>query len=97
MVLALTILLTSLVRSKNLAAGIATVVIIGSYFIDSIGRQASASFLNTLRFLSFYTYYDSTTVIRNGLNWANVGLLVVATGILVGGGIWFFQRRNIGA
>jgi ABC-2 type transport system permease protein len=96
LVLAMTVLLTSLMRRKNAAAAIATVVIVGSYFVDSIGRQASASFANTLRFISFYNYYDSTTVIRHGLNWDNVLVLVVATVVLVAGGMWLFQRRNIG-
>jgi ABC-2 type transport system permease protein len=95
-VLSMTVLLTSLVRRKNVAAAIATTVIIGSYFVDSIGRTASASFINSLRFISFYTYYDSTTVIRRGLNWGNVLVLVAVTVVLVAGGMWSFQRRNIG-
>jgi ABC-2 type transport system permease protein len=96
LVLALTVLLTALVRRKNVAMALATVVIIGSYFVDSIGRSASASFANTLRFISFYNYYDSTAVIRNGLNWSNVLILLVAMVILMAGGMWLFQRRDIG-
>lgn len=96
LMLALTVLLTSLMRSKNAAAAIATIVIVGSYFVDSIGRQASASFANGLRLLSFYSYYDSTTVIRHGLNWSNVLVLAAVTAVLAAGGMWLFQRRNIG-
>jgi ABC-2 type transport system permease protein len=95
LVLAMTILLTSLVRRRNLAAAIAAVVIIASYLIDSLGRQASASFFNAVRFASFYAYYDSSAVIRNGLNWGNVLILVAVTIVLVAGGMWLFQRRNI--
>lgn len=95
LVVALTVLLTSLVRRKSMAAAIAIVVILGSYFIDSIGRQASASFAGSVRFLSFYSYYDSTAVIRKGLNGDNIVVLVVATVILMVGGTWLFQRRNI--
>ncbi|HVO42273.1 MAG TPA: ABC transporter permease subunit, partial [Aggregatilineales bacterium] len=96
LMLAMTVLLTALVRRKNAAAAIATVVIVGSYFIDSIGRQATASVANALRFLSFYTYYDSAAVIRSGLNWGNVLVLVVVALVLMAGGTWLFQRRNIG-
>lgn len=97
LMLALTILFTTLLRNKNVAAGVASAVIIASYFIDSIGRQASASFLNAIRYFTFYAYYDSTSVIRNGLNWANISLLIAVTGVLMVGSLWFFQRRNIGA
>jgi ABC-2 type transport system permease protein len=96
LVLAMTVLLTSLMRRKNAAAAVATVAIVGSYFIDSIGRQASASLAHALRFISFYTYYDSTSVIRNGLNWGNVLILAAATVVLMAGGMWLFQRRDIG-
>lgn len=96
LVVAITVLLTSLIRSKNIAAAIAAVVIVGSYFVDSIGRTASASAINALRLASFYNYYDSASVLRNGLNWGNVLLLMVATVILVTGGMWLFQRRDIG-
>lgn len=96
LVLALTIALTALLRNKNVATGVAAAIIIGSYFVDSIGRDASASLANALRALSFYKYYDSTFVIRNGLNWGNVGILLIATLLMIAGGTWLFQRRNIG-
>src|SRR5262249_8846323 len=83
--LALMVLLTSFIRNKNLATAIGVVVVIGSYVIDSVGRAASASFISAFRFISFYTYYDSTAVVRNGLNWGNVLILAVATVILLGG------------
>jgi putative exporter of polyketide antibiotics len=96
LVLALTVLLGALFRRKGAATAVVAVVIIGSYFIDFIGRAASASIANTLRVISFYAYYDSGSVILNGLNWLNVLILVIATAVCVGGGVWLFQRRDIG-
>jgi ABC-2 type transport system permease protein len=96
LILALTMLLAVLIRSKNIATAIAAAIIAGSYFVDSIGRTASDSLANGLRAVSFYKYYDSTFVIHNGLNWGNVLLLVVVTVIFVTGGLWSFQRRDIG-
>ena len=95
LVLALTILLTSLFRQRNVAAAIAAVVIVGSYLVDSLGRQTSGSLFNAVRFISFYAYYDSATVLRNGLNWGNILILAVATIALMVAGLWLFQRRNI--
>ena len=60
-----------------------------------VGKERS-SIANTLRCLSFYTYYDSAAVIRSGLNWGNVLVLIAATIVLMAGGTWLFQRRNIG-
>ncbi len=94
--LALMVLLTALFRNKNVAAAVGASVVVGGYFIDSIGRDAGASLAGALRFLSFYTYYDSTSVIRNGLNWGNVAILAAVTFVLAAGGTWLFQRRNIG-
>jgi beta-exotoxin I transport system permease protein len=96
LVLAVTLLFAAFFRRKGTATALAAVVIMGSYFLDVIGRAASASIANTLRVISFYTYYDSGAVIQNGLNWGNVLVLVVAAVVCVGGGIWAFQRRDIG-
>ncbi len=96
LVLSITVLLTAFLRNKNLAATLVAVIIVASYFVDSVGRQASASFANTVRFISFYSYYDSNAVIRHGLNWGNVILLLAVTLVILAGGVWSFQHRNIG-
>jgi len=96
LVIAMTMLLATLLRNKNIAAAIAAAIIVSSYFVDSIGRTASDSLANSLRVISFYKYYDSTFVIHNGLNWGNVLTLSVVTIVFVIGSLWFFQRRDIG-
>ena len=96
LVLALTVLCGAFFRRKGTASAVAAAVIIGSYFIDAIGRVASVSIANTLRVISFYAYYDSGAVMRSGLNWGNIAVLIAAAVVCIGGGIWLFQRRDIG-
>jgi len=96
MMLGLTVLLGAFFRRKNVAIGVASAVIVGSYFIDFIGRAASDSAAGALRVVSFFAYYDSGHVIREGLNWLNVLVLVVAAVVLLVGGMWLYQRRDIG-
>jgi ABC-type transport system involved in multi-copper enzyme maturation permease subunit len=94
-VLAFTLFIAAVVRRRGLAIALASVFVIGSYFIDTIGRAAPST-VGALRSISFFAYYDGTGVMQYGFSWVNVLVLLVATGILVAGGIWFFQRRDVG-
>ncbi len=94
LVMAFTALVAVLVRRRNVAATVAAIFVIGSYFIEMIGRNAQA--MEGLRSISFFTYFDSFGVMKNGLIWANViGLLVVAVLLFIGV-LWAFQRRDVG-
>lgn len=95
-VLAFTIFIAAAVRRRGMAIGLASVFVVGSYFIDTIGRAAPDTFASTLRATSFFAYYDGTGVMQYGLTWTNMLVLFVATVVLVIAGIWFFQRRDIG-
>jgi putative exporter of polyketide antibiotics len=72
------------------------VFVVGSYFVDFLGGAASGSLADALRALSFFSYYDATTVMQTGLNWGSVALLLGVTAALVAGALWFFQRRDVG-
>jgi ABC-2 type transport system permease protein len=95
-ILAFTIIVSVLVRRRNQATALATLFVIGSYMLDSLGSTASGSFLDQLRVISFYRYYDSTEVTRNGLVLGNVALLIAVALVLIAGSVWAFQRRDVG-
>jgi beta-exotoxin I transport system permease protein len=95
LVLAVTVLLGTALRSRGRAVALAVVFLVGSYFVDFLGAAASGSLAGTLRILSFYRYYDSTAVMQNGLEWGNILVLLVVTVICAVGSLWFFQRRDI--
>ncbi|MEZ4672473.1 MAG: ABC transporter permease subunit [Anaerolineae bacterium] len=96
LIIAFTGLAGALFRRKSTATAVSAIFVIGSYFVDFIGRAASDSFINQLRVVSFFNYYDNDGVMRDGLAWGNIGLLAVITLVLVGGAVWFFQRRDVG-
>jgi ABC-2 type transport system permease protein len=95
LMIALTMFIAAVAKRKSTAIAITTVVIIASYFIDFLGRAASGTVVASLRFLSFFNYYDSEGVMVNGLNPANLALLLGITVLLVVGTVWAFERRDI--
>jgi len=96
LVMAFTACAATLVRRKGMAIALAAIFVVGSYFLNFLGEAASSSFAGTLRALSFLAYYNTSEVMRNGLNFANITLLSAVTALLVIGSLWFFQRRDVG-
>lgn len=96
LVMAFTLFVAALVRRRGLAIAIASVFVVSAYFLDTLGRAAPNSIAETLSYLSFFRYYDVTNVIQHGLNGANIALLLAVTALLLVGGTWFFQRRDVG-
>jgi ABC-2 type transport system permease protein len=94
--MAFTAFIATLVRRRSHALAIAVVFLIANWFIDVLGRAATASFVNKLRVISFYAYYDSAGVMQHGLSAVNIAVPLAATAALVAGALWSFQRRNIG-
>ncbi|MFQ3566096.1 MAG: ABC transporter permease subunit [Aggregatilineales bacterium] len=95
LVMAITVFLTAALR-RPIAIAIASALVLLSYFMDAIGRSLETQLGEVLRTISYYSYYDGTAVIQNGINWGNIGVLIVATAILFASGLFFFQRRDIG-
>jgi len=96
LMLGFTTLVSTLVRRRNTAAGIAAAFLTVSYFIDLMGRAAKGSFLDSLRVVSFYSYYDYANVMSKGLNWGYVILVLAVAGVLAVSSVWAFKRRDVG-
>jgi ABC-2 type transport system permease protein len=95
-VLAATTFVGALLRSRGAAAAAAAGFVIVSYFIDFIGNAASETAAAALRTISYFRYYEGGQIMSTGLQWGNVLVLVVAAVVLLAGGLWFFERRDIG-
>jgi ABC-2 type transport system permease protein len=95
LILSFTVFCGTFFRRKGTATAVAAVFVIASYFINFIGESASGM-AESLRVISFFHYYDASGVMQNGLAWGNVILLVALAAVLVGGAVWFFQRRDVG-
>jgi ABC-2 type transport system permease protein len=96
LMLAATTLIAALVRRRGIAGAAATIFLVGSFFLDFLGNAVSETFVNTLSRLSFFTYYGGSDVIRHGLAWGNIALLLATTVILIVVAVWAFERRDIG-
>jgi ABC-2 type transport system permease protein len=96
LMIALTTFVAAVVRRKGTATGIAAAFIVGSYFVDFLGKAASESALANVRAVSFFSYYDPQAVLVNGLNVGDFALLLAITALLVVGSVWAFQRRDVG-
>lgn len=96
LILTFTILVGTLVRRRNVAAGLASLFLIAGYLIDLIGRAARGSIWDSLRVVSFYNYHDNPGVMMNGLNWGNILLLSGVSLLFLIGAVWLFERRNVG-
>lgn len=96
LIIAFTTLAGALFRRKSTATAVTAIFVIASYFVDFVGRAASESFLYQLRVISFFSYYDNDGVMRDGLMWGNMALLLALTAVMLAGALWFFQRRDVG-
>ncbi|RMG89856.1 MAG: hypothetical protein D6712_01020 [Chloroflexi bacterium] len=84
-------------RRKATAMGVVAAFIIVSYFMDFLAEVASGALSEFMKAASFFTYFNSEGVMREGLNFSNIALLLGVSIVLFAASIWAFQRRDIGA
>ena len=76
-----------------LATTIALVYVIGSYFLESLGKVVDA--LKPFRPIALFHYYDSSAALFEGINWGDIGILLALTALLFSIAVLAFQRRDI--
>lgn len=96
LMLAFTAFVATVVRRRGTASVIAIVFIVGSYFVNFVGRAASGSIAESLANASFFYYADTEAIIRDGLVLSNVVGLLAASLALAAAALWFWQRRDVG-
>jgi ABC-2 type transport system permease protein len=95
LVTAVTIFISALFRRRGLVTTLATTFVVGSYFLDALGLATGESGIGSLRAISFYSYYDGVEVVKTGLAWGNVALLLGISVVLIALSVVIFQRRDI--
>jgi len=80
-------------RQRRLATSLSVIVVIGSWFLDSLGKVVIV--LKPYRPLALFHYYNGGSVLTRGENWGNVGVLLGLTGIFILVSLLAFQRRDI--
>ena len=92
---ALALFFSTVLRSRNLAAGVTGAIIIASYFITNLAEVAQEA-LGTIKQASFFTYYSPLQIMQEGMIWSEFLVLLVIALALLGLSIYAFQRRDLG-
>jgi ABC-2 type transport system permease protein len=89
----LALMASVLFRQRRTATSLAVVVVIGSWFLESLGKVVNV--LKPYRSLALFHYYNGGAVLSKGENWANVGVLLGLTVLFVLAALLAFERRDI--
>lgn len=96
LILAVTVFVGTLSPGKRFALAVATLFVVVSFMLDTVGGMATGTVAENLKALSVFSYYNSTGVMKNGLIWANIAGMVILSFGLLWGSIYLFERRDIG-
>lgn len=96
LIMVFTVFISAIVRRRGTTIAIAAAFVIASYFLNFLGQVAPNSPAETVSYLSLFRYYDAESVMLDGLNIANIALLIGTAFLFNLGALWFFERRDIG-
>jgi beta-exotoxin I transport system permease protein len=97
-VMAITIFVTSIFAQKAISTGVASGFMLISYVMYIVGNLVTEdSAGKIIGNLSIWTYFDSQMVMREGLQAANVGLLLGLAVVFLALSVFAFERRDVGA
>jgi ABC-2 type transport system permease protein len=96
LVLAFTILIAAFNGSRRRVLLTAAAFVIVSFMLDTVGAMATGSWAESLRGISFFSYFDVPGVVRHGLIWGDIAVLLGAAALMFGLSLWRFQRRDVG-
>ena len=90
---ALALMASVLFRSRRLATTLALVVIIGSFFLESLGKVVKV--LEPYRPFTLFHYYNSNAALLDKINWGDAAILLGLAALFFAISLWAFQRRDI--
>lgn len=97
LVMAVTVLLGVSIRRRNIAGALAGGFVAVSYVLNTLGAAAGPGLGDTLKRLSFFSYYDGTAAALNGLDFGPFILLIMIASVLAAASVRLFTRRDISA
>lgn len=80
--------------NRGMATGVPSAVGIISYLLNSMSEIIPG--LEPFRPASVFYYYEGGEVLQNGIDFGDVGILLVGIAVLFAVGLYGFQRRDIG-
>lgn len=79
---------------RGLTLGIVSAAAVATFLINSLGT--ATDWMETVRYISPFYYYDSHRPLTNGFNWANAGALAIASALALAVARYTLPRRDIG-
>ena len=92
-VMSLTLAIGASSGSRILAVGVAVGIVLVGYLINTF--RLLVDFINDLRFISIYYYYNGNMVIVNGLLWWHALTLLGLILVIFAAGLFIFERRDL--
>ncbi len=91
---AVALFFSTVMRSRMMAAGITGAIIIAAYLVTNLSTIATEA-LGTVKYLSFFTYFQAMKIMQNGIVWRDFVIMSVLAIVLFGLSLWAFQRRDL--
>lgn len=80
-------------RRRRLAVTFAVVLVIGSWVVDSLGKLVEV--LEPFRAFTLFHYFNGGSILQDGGDWGNVGVLLGLCLVFLAISLVAFQRRDI--
>jgi ABC-2 type transport system permease protein len=95
LVMTATIFVGAHISRKQTVVTIMTMFVIASYAIQTLGAMVTADWMNPIKALSFFTYYNVQSLLEHGVVVSHVVVLLVVSVILLVASLYAFERRDI--
>lgn len=95
-VLAFTALMAALIRRRQRALALTTAFVVASFMLDTVAGIAGEGLSQTLRAFSFFSYYDPSGIVQQGLDQGKTAFISVLAVLLALGALLAFRRRDVG-
>lgn len=78
---------------KGISSGLATVIIFGSYLVNSLAPSVAS--LEGVQKLTLFYYYTQPSAATNGVDWSYTAVLALVTAVLIFMGWAIFRHRDV--
>jgi ABC-2 type transport system permease protein len=92
---ALALVISAFTGNRAAAIGVAIALMVVMYLVDALAAIVDS--FNSIRPFSLFRYYMGSDPLRNGLNLADVGVLLAVAVVLLAVGVMAFERRDLAA
>ena len=94
-VLATTIFVGTFVNRRQTVITIMTAFVIASFMIQTLGAMVTASWMDPIEMLSFFSYFNVGHILEDGVVLWQVAMMIVLSVGFLGAALFTFEKRDI--